>query len=107
MENLLEVVAERDRACNLLETGQTGERGERVTVNKLGIEYIRRQKEHYLPYDHEANRGLHLSERRHGWQEKFLTLLKEKQMIRNDAKSLRSERRKQKLREIFPHAEIE
>jgi len=52
MENLLDVVAERDRAYHLLETGETGEPGERVATNQLGLHYIRRCKEHYVPLEY-------------------------------------------------------
>ena len=52
MENLLDVVAERDRAYHLLETGETGEPGERVATNQLGLQYVRRCKEHYVPLEY-------------------------------------------------------
>ena len=52
MENLLDVVSERDRAYHLLETGETGEPGERVAINQLGLHYIRRCQEHYVPLEY-------------------------------------------------------
>ena len=44
MENLLEVVAERDRAYHLCEEGVTGELGERQAIDPLGREFRRRNQ---------------------------------------------------------------
>ena len=49
MENLLDVVAERDRAYNVLETGETGEPGRRWVINALGKGVWRRNTEHTMP----------------------------------------------------------
>ena len=50
MENLLDVVAERDRAVNLLETGETGEPGQTMLLDALGRSYLHKHREHYKPF---------------------------------------------------------
>ncbi|ESO07381.1 hypothetical protein HELRODRAFT_125085, partial [Helobdella robusta] len=49
MENILDVVRERNRAYNLLETGKTGEPERRWVYNQLGIGGWRTCTEHYIP----------------------------------------------------------
>ncbi|KAM7362817.1 mitochondrial ribosomal protein L47 [Cochliomyia hominivorax] len=49
MENLETVVRERNKAYHLLETGETGERPQRLVHNKLGIRYMYKYCEHVLP----------------------------------------------------------
>jgi len=50
MENLEEVVRERNRAYNLLETGESGEAERSIVQNFLGIDEGYVQREHALPY---------------------------------------------------------
>ncbi|XP_065355096.1 large ribosomal subunit protein uL29m [Calliphora vicina] len=49
MENLEAVVRERNKAYHLLETGETGERPQRLVANNLGIRYMYKYCEHVLP----------------------------------------------------------
>uniref|UniRef100_A0A182J168 Large ribosomal subunit protein uL29m n=1 Tax=Anopheles atroparvus TaxID=41427 RepID=A0A182J168_ANOAO len=49
MDNLEEVVRERNRAYYLLETGETGERPGRLETNELGIRFFYRSFEHVIP----------------------------------------------------------
>lgn len=49
MENLETVVRERNKAYHLLETGETGERPQRLVANNLGIRYMYKYCEHVLP----------------------------------------------------------
>lgn len=98
MENLLDVVQERNRAYNLLETGETGEPGRRWAYNHLGIGFWKKCKEHFKP--------IHLSTKNnfHGaWQIPFLKLWREK-IFRERAKQRRMAIAKVKFIEHFhPH----
>ncbi|XP_073837538.1 mitochondrial ribosomal protein L47 [Musca autumnalis] len=49
MTNLETVVRERNKAYHLLETGETGERPQRLVANNLGIRYMYKSVEHVLP----------------------------------------------------------
>uniref|UniRef100_A0A182MH82 Large ribosomal subunit protein uL29m n=1 Tax=Anopheles culicifacies TaxID=139723 RepID=A0A182MH82_9DIPT len=49
MDNLEEVVRERNRAYYELETGETGERPGKVVPNELGIRFYYRAFEHVIP----------------------------------------------------------
>lgn len=49
MRNLETVVRERNKAYHLLETGETGERPQRLVANPLGINYMYKSCEHALP----------------------------------------------------------
>ncbi|XP_075145905.1 mitochondrial ribosomal protein L47 [Haematobia irritans] len=49
MTNLETVVRERNKAYHLLETGETGERPQRLVANSLGIRYMYKSSEHVLP----------------------------------------------------------
>uniref|UniRef100_A0A1B0BUH4 Large ribosomal subunit protein uL29m n=1 Tax=Glossina palpalis gambiensis TaxID=67801 RepID=A0A1B0BUH4_9MUSC len=49
MNNLETVVRERNKAYHLLETGETGERPQRLISNCLGLRHIYRSSEHVLP----------------------------------------------------------
>ena len=49
MRNILEIVSERDRAFNLLETGKTGEPEKELIQNELGLVTWRRKREWNLP----------------------------------------------------------
>lgn len=49
MENLENVVRERNRAYYELETGETGERGGEVKENIFGLRYFHKPTEHLIP----------------------------------------------------------
>ena len=79
MENILDVIAERDRAVNLLETGETGEPGRRWAYNELGIGGWRKCRENYFPIH--MNTKLRQSTSLSGpWQNKWLRLMREKRL---------------------------
>ena len=100
MENLLDVVNERDRAYNLLEHGVTGEAGNRWVFNQLGIGGWRRCTEHYIPLHY--NKNFHC--RFNGpWQNKYLRLLRETRLRVSYRKMKSKERKIKKLAEAFPH----
>ncbi|KAL1497159.1 hypothetical protein ABEB36_008164 [Hypothenemus hampei] len=49
MENLEEVVRERNRAYHELETGETGERPGKLATNIFGLNYFYKMSEHVIP----------------------------------------------------------
>nr|CAD7441281.1 unnamed protein product [Timema bartmani] len=49
MENLEQVVRERNRAYFQLETGETGERPGKPSVNAFGLNYFHKMSEHLIP----------------------------------------------------------
>ncbi|KAI0238324.1 39S ribosomal protein L47, mitochondrial [Lamellibrachia satsuma] len=106
MENLLDVVAERDRAYHLLETGETGEPGERVAINQLGLYYTRRCQEHYVPLEY--SRKFKKYTRFNGpWQDRYKQLLREKLLLKERyiyrCRRIVEERRKK----VFPGVQLE
>ena len=106
MENILDIVAERNRAYNLLEKGEPGEPQRRWFVNELGLGYWRWETEHYVPKH--MNTALRNSTKLAGrWQNRYLRLWREK-MIRKMRKEARAKQYKEaKLKEIFPNAETD
>jgi len=83
MENLLDVVAERDVACSELETGESCEPGKRWVYNELGIGYWRKCKPHIVPLH--MNKSFRSSMQFSGpWQHPYIRLRREKFMnLRN------------------------
>ena len=73
MENLLDVVQERNRAYNLLETGEAGEPGRRWAYNHLGIGFWKKCKEHFKPIHMSTKNNFHGQ-----WQNAFIRLWREK-----------------------------
>ena len=100
MENLLDVVNERDRAYNLLEHGVTGEAGSRYVFNQLGIGTWRRCTEHYIPLHYNKS----FQNKFNGpWQNKYLRLLRETRLRLSHRKILAKERKINNLTTAFPH----
>ena len=106
MENLLDVVAERDRAVNLLETGRTGEPEPYEDKNILGIPEMRTPTEHFVP-KHLHPFVIHKKNMSGRWQEEYLVRLAEKKLKHERWQKRHAEKEKQKLKEIFPDAEID
>lgn len=106
MENLLDVIAERDRAVNLLETGRTGEPEPYEDKNILGIPYMRVPKEHMVP-PHMNTAIIHKRRMSGRWQAKYLVRLEEKKKRMAKYRDKEKQKEKEKLREIFPHADID
>lgn len=106
MENILEVVAERNRAYNLLETGETGEPGQRWAYNQLGLGYWRKCKEQHVPLY--ANPRLRRVNSFSGpWQHKYLRLMREKRLQMRNRALRRENKRYEVNSRMFPDADIE
>ena len=106
MENLLDVVAERDRAYNMLETGETGEPRKVWTYNALGMGYWRRQTEHYMPLANNPRKTMYTRWWK-PWQIPYLLKWNEKKLKRDIWFSHAVRRRKAKMQSLFPNADIE
>ena len=73
MRNIMEVIKERERAINILETGETGESKVRTAMNILGMRYNRTEKEHLFPwYMNTKYKMLHPKYEK--WMTKYLKL---------------------------------
>ena len=105
MDNLLFVVAERDKAVNMLETGETGQPGKRWTYNILGIGHWKQEKEFYKPvHHHHGAKAVH--DRIGPWTNSFKVLLKEKRMRAKKSWEYRYSKYLQKLEEKFPGVDL-
>ncbi|ELU15648.1 hypothetical protein CAPTEDRAFT_219435 [Capitella teleta] len=104
MENVLEVIKERDRAVNLLETGETGEPGQRWAYNQLGLGYWHQCREHYVPqhYNKVLNARVALSGK---WQYRYKRLYREKLMNQEYGKIKKRLMYEKRLKEAFPELE--
>jgi len=93
MENLMEVVRERDCAIKMLETGTTGEPELVWRENELGIKDWREPTEHYEP----EWKGMQPTRRLLGpWINRWMRQLREKKLMK-----LRGSRRRQKRYEAY------
>ena len=100
MENVYAVIAERDRAFHLLETGETGEPGERRAVNQLGLHFRRRCQEHYVPLAY--SRKMRLYTRFNGpWQDRYKRLMRERMMLRAQRHEARWKRKGEEREDAF------
>jgi len=106
MENLLDVVAERDVAYSELETGESCEPGRRWAYNELGIGYWRKCKPHAVPL-HMNTRFRSTTALSGPWLHKYLRLWREKMMQKRFVRLLRLRRRHSLYAEKFPHAKLE
>jgi len=85
MENLLDVVAERDVAYSKLETGESCEPGRRWAYNELGMGYWRRCQPHVVPLF--ANTHFRSTTALSGpWQNRYIRLWREKLFKRRNIK---------------------
>ncbi|XP_053657857.1 39S ribosomal protein L47, mitochondrial [Anopheles marshallii] len=108
MDNLEEVVRERNRAYHELETGQTGERPGMVVPNELGINFYYRAFEHVIPKNanskwnkrHKFTYGGHAVR-------KFLLLYRER--LYNEKRKLRNRERNEVVHLLrrFPNIDRE
>jgi len=104
MENILQVVGERDETLNLLETGFTGKPKREWRYDMLGRPEIYEHKEHLVPKhlneDYEENR--------HGYpedNEKFLWLLRERDLKEKAWKEALEMKHQRRLKDIWPENE--
>ncbi|KAL5013186.1 hypothetical protein ScPMuIL_007456 [Solemya velum] len=101
MENLLEVIKERDEAYNMLEHPQTKPEG-RVVRNALGIKYFRKCREQAVPmHVNKTYRLLHPPYEK--WKGKYLSLYYEKRRLEKRKAAKRELRNRRKLQEKYPH----
>jgi len=106
MENILDIVAERNRAYNLLEKGDPGQPKRRWFINELGLGYWRWETEHYIPKH--MNRALRNSTSLQGrWQNYYLRLWREKMIRKNRKEAKANLCKERKLKEVFPDAETD
>lgn len=106
MENILDVVAERNRAVHLLETGKTGEPGRRWAYNELGIGYWRKCQEYHVPLY--MNKKFRKSTQLSGvWQQKYLRLMREKRLALRDRQLRKTKKMYETYTKMFPDADIE
>jgi hypothetical protein len=106
MENILEVVDERKRAYNMLETGKSGEPELIEDVDVLGRPIKRLQKEHFLP-KYMNNVFLKKYRLLGPWVYKYLRLWREKKFMASGKQRKREEAGKRRLKEEFPNADID
>jgi len=106
MENLLDVVAERDVAYSELETGESCEPGRRWAYNELGIGYWRKCKPHLVPLF--ANTNFRRSTALSGpWQHHYIRLRREKFLHERSRKRKHLVGKRRAYAAKFPNAEIE
>ena len=75
----MEVIKERERAINILETGEMGEPKVRTAMNFLGMRYNRTEKEHLFPWY--LNTKYKMLHSKYGkWMTKYLKLHREKEL---------------------------
>ncbi|KAL3861235.1 hypothetical protein ACJMK2_007283 [Sinanodonta woodiana] len=104
MENLQQVVKERNEAYNVLETGTTGEHHPRYVKNFLGLTVLKQPREHIIPEYMNKKYKLLYPNRIEKWQVKYLRLHREKMLFRY--RYQKYQLRKKRLRELkdaFPY----
>ncbi|XP_050412568.1 39S ribosomal protein L47, mitochondrial [Patella vulgata] len=102
MENILDVVKERDIAFNLLETGKTGQ-PEKVTIrNFLGLKYERTVEEHSVPKS--MNRLFNLLHPKYDkYFVRFFNLNEEKKRKEQSKENQLINQYRKRMIEKFPH----
>jgi len=99
MENVMEVVTERDRAINMLETGTTGEPQLVWRMNELGIKAWRAPEEHYEP----EHIGMAKTKQMIGpWINRWMTMLREKKLRGEGHKRWKQRKADAKLKHMYP-----
>ena len=102
MRNIMEVIKERERAINILETGETGEPKVRTAMNFLGMRYNRTEKEHLFPwYMNTKYKMLHPKYEK--WMTKYLKLHREKELKMKHRERRKKIRFQEMLLDKFPH----
>jgi large subunit ribosomal protein L47 len=106
MENLLDIVAERDRAFSLLETGESCEPGRRWAYNELGIGYWQKCTEHRVPL-HVSRRFQRTTVLSGPWQHRYIKLRREKLLAERQKKLRHIAGRLRAYKKVFPDADID
>lgn len=102
MRNVMEVIKEREKAINLLETGETGEPKVRKVMNYLGMTVEEEEKEHLVPSC--LNEQYKLTHPKYEkWMEKYLRLYNEKKLEKAEKDEEEKTKYLNKLKEKFPH----
>ena len=98
----MEVIKERERAINILETGEMGEPKVRTAMNFLGMRYKRTEKEHLFPwYLNTKYKMLHPKYEK--WMAKYLKLHREKELKMKHRERRKKIRFQEMLLDKFPH----
>jgi len=106
MENLLDVVAERDVAYSELETGESCEPGRRWAYNELGIGYWRKCQPHIVPLH--MNTHFRKTTALSGpWQHHYMKLRREKFLHDRSRKLRRLRATHNAYTAKFPNVKIE
>lgn len=106
MENLLEVVRERNQAFQLLEYGKTDEPKPYITRNAIGIPYVRTPEEYYIPKH--LNRQYQLMHSTYqSWMKKYLALYEEKLRRQRNSKKRKQRKDQKAMIEEFKMSEEE
>lgn len=106
MENILDVVKERNRAYQLLEYGTTDEPKPYIARNAIGIPYERTPEEHYVPKHLNKHYKLMHSTYK-TWMSRYLALYEEKQRRQRNYRRRMHEKKRQEFMEEFKMAEDE
>jgi len=106
MENLLNVVLERDVAYSELETGESCEPGQRWAYNQLGIGYWRKCKPHLMPLH--MNTAMRSTTALSGtWQNPYKKLRREMMFIQRGRKLKHLRGKHKAYSSMFPDAELD
>ncbi|XP_022191741.2 39S ribosomal protein L47, mitochondrial [Nilaparvata lugens] len=119
MDNLEEVVRERNKAFHLLETGETGERPFQMVFNKLGLRNFYRMFEHIVPKELNEKYKDHIFFYSYNETKNFVKLFREKLWVKKRRSKLQERRYilqlfkrfpnvdKSYLKELYPDQDIE
>ena len=106
MENLLDVVMERDVAFSELETGESCAPGRRWAYNELGVGYWRKCKPYVMPlYMNTYFRGM--TALSGPWQNPYKKLRREKLLLQRDRKLRHVRHRLWSYAQKFPDAKLD
>ncbi|KAF4521907.1 hypothetical protein B566_EDAN007462 [Ephemera danica] len=108
MENLETVVRERNRAYFELETGESGERPEKLVYNQLGMQHRYRMSEHLIPrFMNRAWREKYKFGYEGAAVHKFLRLYREKIANKEKQRKFKEIKYVRQLFKKFPNIDIE
>ncbi|KAL4221690.1 39S ribosomal protein L47 [Mactra antiquata] len=100
MENLLDVIKERNDAFEMYEFGETSEPKTYVTRNFVGLPYRRTEKEHYVPkHLNERFNKMHLNHQ--PWMNRHLAKYEEKYRVKRRQKDKKHRKNRINIAEEF------
>lgn len=101
MENLMDVIKERNNAYHELETGTSAEPKRVEAVNYLGMTYMRKPTEHAVPSY--RNKGFMLVQRhREPWMTDYHRRIRERAMKVKSREQKRQDRYVKRVKKDFP-----